>query len=116
MAHHPDVPDSATGLITVLPPSASGASGATKNSGANPIVVNGRTYTAALGASLQVPAMDGSVMIENGWTAFGRFSGTTAQRPVAPNVSRGVLYYDTTVGHIIVWDGATWRDHDGSSV
>lgn len=104
--------DPAGALVTLLPPPLSGLS--SKDSGANPVTVYGRTYTCALGASLQVPAQDAAVMIANGWTRFGRLSGTTAQRPATP--VRGLSYFDSTVGHIIVFDGVTWRDHDGSSV
>jgi hypothetical protein len=104
--------DPAGALVTLLPPPVSGS--ATKDSGANPVVVFGRTYTCAVGASIQVPAQDAVVMVANGWTRFGRLSGTTAQRPV-PIPPRGVTYFDSTVGHIIVSDGVTWRDHDGSA-
>ncbi len=41
-------------------------------------------------------------------------TGTTAQRPLAtdpdvPRLPAGTLFYDTTVGDLIVYDGATWR-------
>ena len=41
-------------------------------------------------------------------------TGTTAQRPLAtdPDVRglpAGLLFFDTTVGGLIVFDGATWR-------
>lgn len=104
-----------TGTCTVLPPPNSGATGFT--SGPNPITVNNRTYTCAIGASLStVPADDAAIMIDNGWVLFGRGSGATAARPTGINLKPGMLWYDTTVGHIIVYDGATWRDHDGTSV
>ena len=35
-------------------------------------------------------------------------SGTTAQRPTTP--TPGVLFVDTTVGAVIAWDGAAWRN------
>lgn len=107
-----EFPDPSGALVTLLPPPVAGTT-ATKDSGANPIVVYGRTYTAAIGTSIQVPASDASVLVANGWTRFGRLSGTTAQRPTSP--VRGLTYFDSTVGHIVVYDGATWRDHDGSS-
>lgn len=103
-------------LVTMLPPPVAGPSSAEKNSGPNPITVNGRVYTATLGSSVQVPAQDASIMEANGWTRFGRFSGTTAQRPTPPYVSRRLMYYDTTLSAMIVWDGATWRSAAGASV
>jgi hypothetical protein len=101
-------------LVTLLPPPIATGFGASKDTGANPVAVYGRSYTCAVGASLQVPAQDASVLIANGWTRFMRFSGTTAQRPT--NATRGTTYLDTTVGHGIVFDGVTWRDSDGTSV
>jgi len=84
--------------------------------GPNPCVVNGRLYTCALGATIDVADFDAAVLQANGWTmATNAGSGTTAQRPAASAASqplkRGTTYNDTTVGKVIMWDGATWRDH-----
>lgn len=80
--------------------------------GQNPITVHGRTYSCALGSTLDVPDFDAAVMRANGWTdsveqAAG--TGTTANRPKTGLV-RGERYIDTTLAIVIQWDGATWRN------
>lgn len=81
------------------------------------IKVNGRDYTCALGAVIDVPDADGQVMMANGWTeaANGGGAGTTAQRPT--NAVRGQEFHDTTVGKLIRYDGKLWRNPDtGASI
>jgi hypothetical protein len=81
------------------------------------LVVNGRTYTLALGATpLVVPDWDAFVLMANGWIAAASDgAGTTAQRPAAaygvsaPRV--GYEYYDSTVGANVIWNGANWINH-----
>lgn len=78
--------------------------------------VNGRRYSAVPGAAVDVPDMDATVLGANGWITCAP-SGTTAQRPTT-NQASGSLYFaapgmsfvDTTIGKLIVFDGATWRD------
>jgi hypothetical protein len=77
-------------------------------SGPNYMKANGRDYSCALGASIDVPDQDGFVLIANGWTASASCVGTTAQRPAKP--MRGQDYHDTTLGKNIRSDGVTWRD------
>ena len=74
------------------------------------ITVNGRTYTCALGSTLDVPDQDGAIMTHNGWTfaANGGGSGATAQRPAAPNKRQ--IFFDQTLGKDVVFDGRVWRD------
>jgi hypothetical protein len=43
----------------------------------------------------------------NGWLRVGR-SSTTATRPTDQRV--GEMIVDTTLGAVIIWDGATWRN------
>jgi hypothetical protein len=76
------------------------------------ILVNGRTYTCALGATIDVPDCDGFIMSANGWTeaANGAGSGTTAQRPSAVTAGKGTPFFDTTLGKVIRSDGMAWRD------
>jgi hypothetical protein len=123
----PRTPYPAGSLVTLLPPPSTGVAQATasQNAGVNPIVVHGTTYTCALGASLQVTEQAAERMISNGWTPVADLSGTTAQRPktntgAVPGqssvVARGTHYYDTTLGYVITWDGATWRSPAGASV
>lgn len=42
-------------------------------------------------------------------------SGTTAQRPTK-NLFVGRQYFDTTLGHVIHYDGTNWVDATGSTV
>lgn len=73
------------------------------------IAVNGRTYTCAQGATVDVPDFDANVMMANGWTraASGGVGATTA-RPANP--SNGMQFHDTTLGYTIVWEGKAWRN------
>jgi hypothetical protein len=70
-------------------------------------VVNGRTYSCQLGATLDVVDFDAFVLGANGWIQVAP-AGTTAQRPAKPGV--GNFFHDTTVGKIIIFEGAAWRD------
>jgi hypothetical protein len=82
------------------------------------LVVNGRTYTCAVGSILTVPEGDAFVLCANGWLkAASERTGTTAQRP-APNPALGISptrigfeYYDTTVGANVIWNGQNWIRH-----
>lgn len=55
-------------------------------------------------------------------TALGRVkaeslivkSGTTAERPISPTVAE--VYFDTTIGLMIVWNGTSWTDFAGNTV
>lgn len=44
-----------------------------------------------------------------GFSANGCGSGTTGARPALTSNDFGYLYRDTTVGHIVFWDGAAWQ-------
>ena len=79
--------------------------------------VNGRTYAATPGVVVDVPVdSDADSLEANGWSRVARV-GTTSGRPPAASVSRGDLFYDKTIGALIVSDGATWRSPvDGSAV
>ena len=84
-------------------------------SGSN-ITVNGRTYLISGGAQ-DVPEFDSQALQANGWQMLAP-SGPTAQRPnvavgVYPLV-RGAKYWDTTISHIVSWDGVNWRNEAGS--
>ena len=86
------------------------------SSGLNPCVANGRTYVCASGSTLDVPDFDAYVLQSNGWTlAAAGGTGPTASRPtVQANgqpLKRGTTFNDTSIGKVVMWDGAVWRDH-----
>jgi hypothetical protein len=86
--------------MKVLPPNSTGT---------DTITVNGRTYSTSNGAAIDVPDHDADVMAANGWQRVaGGGSGATAMRPSNPN--KGLVFYDSTVGGLIVWDGKAWRN------
>ncbi len=105
-----------TGNVTMLPPPVTGGNTASVVAGANPIVVNGRTYSCALGSTISVPACDAVALNANGWSPVAWGSGPTASRPTGAFLAPGMHWYDTTVGAIIVYDGATWRNVSGAAV
>lgn len=72
------------------------------------ITVNGRSYTCALGATIDVPDQDGLAMTHNGWTASAPMAAATASRPSSPY--KGLTFHDTTLGYNIVYDGKVWRN------
>lgn len=55
------------------------------------------------------------------WVPFGKIynyatSGTTANRPSASDVETGDTYFDTTLGKMIVSNGSSWINMDGTSL
>jgi hypothetical protein len=78
------------------------------------VSVNGRTYSGAPGQVLDVPDFDAGVLAANGWTRVA-FSGPTASRPTANAANGpygvaapGMQFMDTTLGYIVVFNGAEW--------
>jgi hypothetical protein len=76
------------------------------------IIVNGRPYAAAPGAVLDAPDFDTAMLCANGFTRVAEV-GPTSARPAKP--FKGSHYVDTTVGAIIISDGATWRTVAGAA-
>ena len=79
-------------------------------------LVNGRSYDPTAAAYFDVPHQDASVLAANQWTDLGPVGTTSARPPVQGPTSgnphtatRGAMYVDTTIGAVIVFDGATWR-------
>jgi hypothetical protein len=71
--------------------------------------VNGRSYTCAAAATIDVPDFDASVLTANGWVlAPGGTVGATAARPVIP--AKNQTFHDTTLNVTIVFDGRVWRN------
>ena len=104
---------------------------AVANPATNPIAASGGIYSSPIGTPIDVPVNDVPRLLGNGWSCLTRggghgsiewgLVGTTAQRPTGKLGSNlpldaGAQYIDTTIGKIIVWDGATWRDYTGSAV
>jgi hypothetical protein len=83
-------------------------------SGNATIKVNGRTYTCAQGATIDVPDFDANEMAGNGWLPLAGTVGATAARPVNPPV--GTVFNDTTVGAAVVWNGKAWLHHQSGAV
>lgn len=55
------------------------------------------------------------------WDDFDdRYLGPKAAAPVTDNdggpLQTGALYFDTTIGQMLVWDGATWQSFAGSTI
>jgi hypothetical protein len=80
------------------------------------VTANGRTYSGAPGTYQDVPDFDAAVLMANGWTKAA-LSGPTSARPTTnANVSApytaaaGLDFLDTTLGKVICFDGAAWRD------
>jgi hypothetical protein len=84
--------------------------------GASKISFNGRTYDPAAGAQ-DVPEGDAAHLEANGWI-FLAMSGPTTARPTSalgthPLVS-GTKFWDTTISHMVMWDGKNWRNEGGA--
>ncbi|OKO80148.1 hypothetical protein AC629_27845 [Bradyrhizobium sp. NAS80.1] len=79
------------------------------------ITANGRTYDPTAGAQ-DVPDFDANVLQANGWS-FVAVSGPTATRHSATTgaypLHAGVKYWDTTISHLLTWDGKNWRNEAG---
>ena len=81
------------------------------------IVVSGRTYSSTPGNAVDVPDLDSVTLQANGWILVA-LSGPTSGRPTETEISAssgsplsaGLKFFDTTIGKVIVFDGATWRD------
>jgi hypothetical protein len=86
---------------------------ASSNPQQNPIVVNGRTYSASAGAALDVPDFDGQILQANGWAHVAP-SGPTSARPAGANglypATNGAKFFDTTLGYIIEYSAGAWRN------
>jgi hypothetical protein len=87
------------------------------------LTANGRGYSGVPGTAIDVPDFDAGVLAANGWTRVALSGASSARPPINPNASppytaaAGLHYLDTTLGKIIVFDGATWRDPStGASV
>lgn len=84
--------------------------------GGSKIFYNGRTFDPSLGGQ-DVPDFDSNMLQANGWS-FVAVSGPTATRHSATTgpypLHTGVRYYDTTISHLVTWDGKNWRNEAGT--
>ena len=75
----------------------------------------GRRYSAAPGVVVDVNPPDADILAANGWTHVS-LSGATADRPKGTgclnlnDARRGVHFFDTDVGAMLVFDGSSWRN------
>lgn len=75
---------------------------------------NGRSFSPA-SAYLDVVDADAAVLGASGWMTAG-LVGPTANRPAQSDADMGaqfgpgLKYIDTTIGAVIQWDGAAWRN------
>jgi hypothetical protein len=71
----------------------------------------GRTYyQASAGTVIDVPDVSVSDLRSQGLIAVGDGSGPTSGRPTSQYLRPGYVYVDTTIGLIVAWDGANWRN------
>lgn len=80
------------------------------------ITVHGRKYDPANGA-VDAFEQDSGRLQANGWI-FLAPSGPTTQRPDTavgnyPRVN-GAKFWDTTIAHLVVWNGKNWIKEDGT--
>ncbi len=73
----------------------------------SPVTRHARTYNPAAGAFQDVPDFDAKTLEANGWTRIG-LVGPTSARP-SP-AQRSLQFLDTTLGLIVIFDGAVWRN------
>ncbi len=79
------------------------------------MTVNGRSYTAAQGSTLDVPDFDAETLEANGWLRLGPV-GPTSARPVADPLTTGAgmplgtgyRFIDVTLGAAITFTGQGW--------
>ncbi len=58
----------------------------------------------------------GTIYDINGINILAITKGTTDQRPVDTIISEGFQYYDSTLKKMILWNGTTWTNLDGSAL
>jgi hypothetical protein len=77
------------------------------------VTVNGRRYSGQPGSTLDPPDFDAGPLAANGWVDCS-LSGPTGSRPSSavgvPALFVGLEFIDTTIGAVIRWDGASWRN------
>jgi hypothetical protein len=81
--------------------------------------VNGRVYSSTPGHVVDVLDFDAAVLTSNGWIRVAFSGPTTGRPPISPDgyrASVGLPFFDTTVGALLIFDGAAWRSPvDGAS-
>ena len=80
----------------------------------SPISCFGRSYSQTPGLVLDVPDGDAELLFRNQWLVLGQ-SGPSSARPTTLTPGRfvaqhGDQFFDTTLGKVLSFDGATWRD------
>jgi len=79
-------------------------------------IANGRAYSGAPGAAVDIVDFDAEVLAANGWIKVALSGPTTARPSATLGVSApylavaGTHYFDSTLGYVIVFDGSAWRN------
>ncbi|UGY15131.1 hypothetical protein HAP48_0042505 [Bradyrhizobium septentrionale] len=81
------------------------------------VTVNGRTFDPAGGVQ-DVPEFDSAGLQANGWMLLAP-SGPTTARPTSALGTHPLLigfrFYDTTINHLVIWDGKNWKNETGAT-
>lgn len=96
--------------IRMSPPASSkfGPNPCTVNQGPNKADQPGRTYSCAVGSTIDVTSNEDALqLIINGWHSHGSVVATSS-RPVSAN--KGTYLIDSTLGAVILFDGTQWRN------
>ena len=93
----------------------------------NPIKINGRTYSCAIGGFIDVPTFDAHGLSANRWTRFGGptcFIGPTSARPITSAgqpLAVDQPFFDTTLNMLVTWSQSAtgsptgyWRGPTGA--
>ena len=78
------------------------------------MTVNGRSYFAAQGSTLDVPDFDANILEANGWLRLAPVGPTTSRPPAdtlanfEQSIGAGYRFIDTTLGAAIVFTGQGW--------
>jgi hypothetical protein len=80
----------------------------------NPADPSARFYTASPGQTIDAqgpPDADAAVLVSQGFALVGPSGSTALRNSLAPGYFKaGQMFVDLTLGRVIMFDGANWRD------